>query len=420
VHQPPSFDAENTAEHAHPIPDLRVFLVNLYRQATTKTVGTYNHLQYLGHFDAMNLSRTKYFNCLELVVPLLYWYTAYHAMLNDTKAVICPCELSNGLILVALWLTRCNKPVVHAITYNRETNTCEMIKKGWLSFLQEPSLLDLTEGLLDAIYKFYIFIRYILITKFVFRSYKVFIHLNRWQYNPDRGLHQDCKTPQLPDHQLTMYKLKNNESTIASATEDSTDGQSVIAKTKKQQKKEQVSQAHQVVANKKRSRAPSANENNTSIIKITKSKKSPKPEVIVVPEDDAVDNRDATIRQQEERILQLEQEATNNRKLQHVTSNSEIGVKATTTIVPVNGPSVVANASNLPNTSTLLNGVAQSSSFGNFILLHHELTVKLLQAQHALERAEKEKRDASDRAFLAESSINLNKQLSLSGFNVGL
>jgi len=259
-----------------------------------------------------------------------------------------------------------------------------------------------------------------LITKFVFRSYKVFIHLNRWQYNPDRGLHQDCKTPQLPDHQLTMYKLKNNESTIASATEDSTDGQSVIAKTKKQQKKEQVSQAHQVVANKKRSRAPSANENNTSIIKITKSKKSPKPEVIVVPEDDAVDNRDATIRQQEERILQLEQEATNNRKLQHVTSNYEIGVKATTTIVPVNGPSVVANASNLPNTSTLLNGVAQSSSFGNFILLHHELTVKLLQAQHALERAEKEKRDASDRAFLAESSINLNKQLSLSGFNVGL
>ena len=72
-------------------------------------------------------------------------------------------------------------------------------------------------------------------------------------------------------------------------------------------------------------------------------------------------------------------------------------------------------------TSALLNGVvAQSSSFGNFILLHHELTVKLLQAQHALERAEKEKRDASDRAFLAESSINLNKQLSLSGFNVGL
>ena len=106
VHQSPSFDEENTADHANLIPDLRAFLASLYRQATTKTVGTYNHLQYLGHYDAMNLSRTKYFNCLELVVSLLYWYTAYHAMLNDTKAVICPCELSNGLILVALWLTR--------------------------------------------------------------------------------------------------------------------------------------------------------------------------------------------------------------------------------------------------------------------------------------------------------------------------
>ena len=35
-----------------------------------------------------------------------------------------------------------------------------------------------------------------------------------------------------------MYKLKNNEPTIQSATEDSTDGQMVVAKTKKQQKKD--------------------------------------------------------------------------------------------------------------------------------------------------------------------------------------
>ena len=85
VHQSPSFDEENTADHANLIPDLRAFLASLYRQATTKTVGTYNHLQYLGHYDAMNLSRTKYFNCLELVVPLLYWYTAYHANVQAQK-----------------------------------------------------------------------------------------------------------------------------------------------------------------------------------------------------------------------------------------------------------------------------------------------------------------------------------------------
>ena len=88
--------------------------------------------------------------------------------------------------------------------------------------------------------------------------------------------------------------------------------------------------------------------------------------------------------------------------------------------MPANGPNVFANATNVPNTSALLNGVAQSSSFGNFMLLHHELTVKLLQAQHSLEKAEKEKKDAIDRAFLAESSITLNKQLCLSGFNFGL
>ena len=106
--------------------------------------------------------------------------------------------------------------------------------------------------------------------------------------------------------------------------------------------------------------------------------------------------------------------------MQHVTSNSEIGVKAATSIVPANGSNVFANVSNLPNTSALLNNGVAQSSFGNYFLWHHELTVKLLQAQHALERAEKDKRDASDRAFLAESSISLNKQLILSGFNVGL
>ena len=93
-------------------------------------------------------------------------------------------------------------------------------------------------------------------------------------------------------------------------------------------------------------------------------------------------------------------------------------MKPTTTIVPSNGSS----SSNLPTSSALssnVNSVVQSSSFGNFILLHHELTVKLLQAQHALERTEKEKREANDRAFLSESSVALTKQLSSSGFNFG-
>ena len=91
-------------------------------------------------------------------------------------------------------------------------------------------------------------------------------------------------------------------------------------------------------------------------------------------------------------------------------------MKSATIVAPASVPSAIANATS--SLSTNFNGVAQSSSFANFVLLHHELTVRMLQA--ALERAEKEERDASDRAFLVESSIILTKQLSLSSFNVGL
>ncbi len=193
------------------------------------------------------------------------------------------------------------------------------------------------------------------------------------------------------------------------ATDNSTDSEiNNVAKTKKQQKKERVSQT-------KRPRAPTVVEKHTAVKKITQLKKSPKLETVVVV-DDEVDNRDATIRQQEERILQLEEEAMYKQKSQHATSTSEISVKPTTAIVPASGPSIPVNSSALP---TNFNGVAQLSSFGNYILLHHDLTVKLLQAQHALERSEKEKRDANDRAFLVESNSNLAKQLGSLGFNFG-
>ncbi len=100
MHQSPSFDNENVIHNAHPIPDPRE--IYIYRQTTANTVETNNHLQYLGHFDAVSLSRTKYLNCLDKVVPLLYWYNAYHAMLNDTKAVIWPCNYQTVLFWLRL------------------------------------------------------------------------------------------------------------------------------------------------------------------------------------------------------------------------------------------------------------------------------------------------------------------------------
>ena len=34
------------------------------------------------------------------------------------------------------------------------------------------------------------------------------IKLNRWAYDPSRGLHENCKTPQLSDDELVCYLVK--------------------------------------------------------------------------------------------------------------------------------------------------------------------------------------------------------------------
>ena len=39
----------------------------------------------------------------------------------------------------------------------------------------------------------------------------LFIKVNRWEYDPQRGLHRDCKTPQLSDTENIKYKLKLKE-----------------------------------------------------------------------------------------------------------------------------------------------------------------------------------------------------------------
>jgi hypothetical protein len=42
-------------------------------------------------------------------------------------------------------------------------------------------------------------------TCYYYRAYRTFIAVNRWQFEPDRRLHMDCKTPQLPDDKLKKY-----------------------------------------------------------------------------------------------------------------------------------------------------------------------------------------------------------------------
>ena len=42
------------------------------------------------------------------------------------------------------------------------------------------------------------------------------IKLNRWAYDPSRGLHENCKTPQLSDEELVRYLVKraNDDSNL--------------------------------------------------------------------------------------------------------------------------------------------------------------------------------------------------------------
>ena len=43
-----------------------------------------------------------------------------------------------------------------------------------------------------------------------------FLKVNRWKYDPSRGLHENCKTPQLSDEELVRYLVKraNDDSNL--------------------------------------------------------------------------------------------------------------------------------------------------------------------------------------------------------------
>jgi hypothetical protein len=74
-------------------------------------------------------AQTKFFICLNLICPLLYWYNAFHGMLSNKFIILCPMGLMCGEVLVALWRTRCSNPVIHAVLFNPFTMTCRLVKE---------------------------------------------------------------------------------------------------------------------------------------------------------------------------------------------------------------------------------------------------------------------------------------------------
>jgi hypothetical protein len=79
-------------------------------------------------------AKTKFFICLEMIVPLLYWYNPFHGMITGSVSFLCPVGLASGLILVALWRTRCSNPVIHILLFNPKIKECHLVTQKVTSY----------------------------------------------------------------------------------------------------------------------------------------------------------------------------------------------------------------------------------------------------------------------------------------------
>ena len=107
-------------------PSTKEFLVMLYSQSPSDSIRNHFGRSYQAAHDAIESGRTKLFYCLELVVPLLYWYNAFHRIMTDKVQLVCPCYLESRIVVVSLWRTRCNSPVAHAITFDVKSESCSI------------------------------------------------------------------------------------------------------------------------------------------------------------------------------------------------------------------------------------------------------------------------------------------------------
>ena len=72
-----------------------------------KSIVAHNSFDFIAEFNGMSYKyvkaatecvATKLFVCIELVVPMLYWYNPFHGFLTSKKTFIFPMGLSNGLV----------------------------------------------------------------------------------------------------------------------------------------------------------------------------------------------------------------------------------------------------------------------------------------------------------------------------------
>ena len=62
-----------------------------------------------------------------MIVPMLYWYNPFHGMITGSVSFLCPVGLECGLILAALWRTRCSNPVNHLLLFDPKIKECNLV-----------------------------------------------------------------------------------------------------------------------------------------------------------------------------------------------------------------------------------------------------------------------------------------------------
>ena len=106
---------------------MRLFMEKLVAQGSKHT----DFFQDFAYQYAPNMGteKTKFFICIDLIRPMLYWYNPVHGMLTSKFIILCPMALKCGEILVALWRTRCSAPVMYALFYNPVTKEWRLVKE---------------------------------------------------------------------------------------------------------------------------------------------------------------------------------------------------------------------------------------------------------------------------------------------------
>ena len=111
------------------VQDMKTFMLKLLCQGVNHT-DTFLGLTYQwAPYEVTETAQTRFFFCIELLCPKLYWYNPFHGMFTSKLTIICPMTLTCREVLVSLWRTRCSNPVIHAVFYDPATDECRLSKE---------------------------------------------------------------------------------------------------------------------------------------------------------------------------------------------------------------------------------------------------------------------------------------------------